>query len=175
MVTQRELQAEVTREKILEAAAEEIYRVGFQAASLCEILKRLGISKGALYHHFPSKLELGYAVLDDLLLGPTGAAWDAALNQEDPIAGLCALLEDAPQGLSGNRLICGCPINNLAQEMSSVDEGFRVRIEKIYRVWHRRVQNALAGAQQRGQLRADFDASKEAYFGFCQVVRVVSK
>jgi len=164
MVTQRELKAEITREKILDAAADEIYRVGFQAASLCDILTRLGISKGALYHHFPSKLALGYAVLDDVLLSKSGAAWDGALNQEDPIEGLCAMLEDEAHVMSGMRLTCGCPINNLAQEMSPLDEGFRQRIEKIYRVWQRRIQNALAGAQQRGQLRADFDAGEVAYF-----------
>ncbi len=164
MVTQRELKAEITRDKILEAAADEIYRVGFQAASLCDILTKLGISKGALYHHFPSKLALGYAVLDDVLLGRIGAAWDAALSQEDPIEGLCAMLEGEAEVMSGMRLHCGCPINNLAQEMSPVDEGFRQRIEKIYRVWQRRIQNALAGAQQRGQLRDDFDAGEVAYF-----------
>lgn len=164
MVTQRELKAEITREKILDAAADEIYRVGFQAASLCDILNKLGISKGALYHHFPSKLALGYAVLDDVLLGKIGNAWDAALSQEDPIEGLCALLESEAQVMSGMRLTCGCPINNLAQEMSPVDEGFRQRIEKIYRVWQRRIQNALAGAQQRGVLREDFDPGEVAYF-----------
>ena len=164
MVTQRELKAEITREKILEAAADEIYRVGFQAASLCDILNSLGISKGALYHHFPSKLALGYAVLDELLLNKLGNAWDAALDHEDPIEGLCAMLEAEAQVMSGMRLNCGCPINNLAQEMSPVDEGFRQRIEQIYRVWQRRIQNALAGAQQRGLLREDFDAGEVAYF-----------
>ena len=164
MVTQRELKAEITREKIIDAAAEEIYRVGFQAASLCDILTKLGISKGALYHHFPSKLALGYAVLDDLLLSKIGSVWDAALSQEDPVEGLCTMLESEAQVMSGLRLNCGCPINNLAQEMSPVDEGFRQRIEKIYRVWQRRVQNALAGAQQRGLLREDIDAGETAYF-----------
>lgn len=164
MVTQREIKAEITREKILEAAADEMYRVGFQAASLCDILARLGISKGALYHHFPSKLALGYAVLDDVLLGRIGNAWDTALSQEDPIEGLCDLLEAEARVMSGMRLTCGCPLNNLAQEMSPVDEGFRQRIEKIYRVWQRRIQNALAGAQQRGVLRDDFDAGEVAYF-----------
>ncbi len=164
MVTQRELKAEITREKILEAAADEMYRVGFQAASLCDILTRLGISKGALYHHFPSKLALGYAVLDDVLLNRVGSTWDTALSQEDPIEGLCDLLEAEAQVMSGMRLTCGCPLNNLAQEMSPVDEGFRQRIEKIYRVWQRRIQNALAGAQQRGVLRDDFDAGEVAYF-----------
>ncbi|MEO0971905.1 MAG: TetR/AcrR family transcriptional regulator, partial [Pseudomonadota bacterium] len=57
-------QAEQTRDRILTSAAEEIYRVGFQAASTANILKQLGISKGALYHHFASKQALGYAVLD---------------------------------------------------------------------------------------------------------------
>lgn len=164
MVTQREIQAEVTREKILQAAAEEIYRVGFQAASIGDILKKLGISKGALYHHFASKQELGYAVLDDVLCGKAGAAWDAALNHEDPIVGLCDMLECMAGQLEGQRLHCGCPINNLAQEMSPVDEGFRARLEKIYASWHRRIQNALAGAQQRGLMRADVDASEAAYF-----------
>ncbi|MBK8956865.1 MAG: TetR/AcrR family transcriptional regulator [Proteobacteria bacterium] len=164
MVTQREIKAEITREKILEAAADEMYRVGFQAASLCDILTRLGISKGALYHHFPSKLALGYAVLDDVLLNRVGSTWDTALSQEDPIEGLCDLLEAEAQVMSGMRLTCGCPLNNLAQEMSPVDEGFRQRIEKIYRVWQRRIQNALAGAQQRGVLRDDFDAGEVAYF-----------
>ncbi len=164
MVTERDRKAEITREKILEAAAEEMYRVGYQAASLCDMLKRLGISKGALYHHFGSKLELGYAVLDDVLAPRAGAEWDAALNREDPIAGLCDLLDAEARFLSGHRLECGCPINNLAQEMSPLDEGFRQRIQRIYGLWHRRIQNALAGAQQRGLLRQDFDAGEVAYF-----------
>lgn len=164
MVTQRDIKAEVTREKILEAAAEEIYRVGYQSASLCEMLKRLGISKGALYHHFASKQELGYAVLDDVLAPRAVAAWDSALCAEDPIEAICRLLDEEEQFLAGQRLACGCPINNLAQEMSPLDEGFRQRIERVYRRWHRAVQNALAGAQQRGLLRPDVDANEVAYF-----------
>ena len=66
--------------------------------------------------------------------------------------------------VTGQRLCCGCPINNLSQEMSSVDEGFRERIEKIYERWHRRIHDALAGAQRRGLMRGDVDPSDVAYF-----------
>jgi len=52
-----------TRRKILESAFHEIHRNGFQAASLNPILERTGVTKGALYHHFPNKQTLGYAVL----------------------------------------------------------------------------------------------------------------
>ena len=164
MGNQRDAQAEITRERILEAAAEEIYRVGFQAASISEILKKLGISKGALYHHFASKQELGYAVLDDLLCGAASSLWDTALHQPDPLAGLCAMLDAMASELHGERLHCGCPINNLATEMSPVDEGFRARLERIYAAWQRRIHNALAGAQQRGLMRPDVDAGEAAYF-----------
>lgn len=164
MVNQREKQAEVTREKILDAAAEEIYRVGFQAASIGEILKKLGISKGALYHHFPSKQDLGYAVLEEVFCVGSLAAWDAALDHDDPIAGLREMFLGMEDTLAGQRLQCGCPINNLAQEMSPVDEGFRARIERIYARWHRRIRDALAGAQQRGVMRDDVDPSEVAYF-----------
>jgi AcrR family transcriptional regulator len=57
-----------TRDKLLKAAFEEIYRRGFQAASLDTILAKAGVTKGALYHHFPDKGALGYAVVRGFLL-----------------------------------------------------------------------------------------------------------
>ena len=58
--------AELTRQKILDVSAEEIHQHGFTATSLSIILKRCGISKGALYHHFSNKMELGYAVFEEI-------------------------------------------------------------------------------------------------------------
>ena len=163
MVSQREIRAGITRAKIIAAAAEEIHRVGFQAASIGDILAKLGISKGALYHHFKSKRELGFAVLDDCFGAKATAALDEALDRDDPIRGIADLFSAMAHKLEGQRLTCGCPINNLAQEMSPLDEGFRERLQQIYKSWHRRIANALAGAQQRGVIRDEVDPSEVAY------------
>jgi AcrR family transcriptional regulator len=56
-----------TRGQILFAAYKEIHVNGFQSASLSNILKRTGVTKGALYHHFRDKSELGYAVVDEVI------------------------------------------------------------------------------------------------------------
>ncbi len=52
--TEQEL---ATRQVILEAAYEEIHARGFQGASLSKILSSTSLTKGALYHYFPTKLE----------------------------------------------------------------------------------------------------------------------
>jgi AcrR family transcriptional regulator len=62
-----------TRERLLQAASREIYRAGFQSASLDTILAAAGVTKGALYYHFDSKEALGYAVVDESS-PPTSAA-----------------------------------------------------------------------------------------------------
>lgn len=56
-----------TRERILVAAAEVFAEVGYDAATIAEVLKRSQVTKGALYFHFASKDELAYAVLTDQL------------------------------------------------------------------------------------------------------------
>lgn len=88
---------------------------------------------------------------------------DAVLAQAHILDNLRTMLEGGAHR-AGERLTCGCPINNLAQKMSPLNEGFRQRIEQICAGWHRRLHNALAGAQQRGEMRADIDASEVAYF-----------
>ena len=64
-----------TRAAILEAAFEEIYAHGFHASSIDAILERTELTKGALFHQFASKLELGYAVVDEVIVPMTRARW----------------------------------------------------------------------------------------------------
>ncbi len=51
-----------TRQAVLLAAAETFARAGFEAASLVDISRRAGVSKGALYFHFVSKQALADGV-----------------------------------------------------------------------------------------------------------------
>ncbi|MFJ5531637.1 ScbR family autoregulator-binding transcription factor [Streptomyces sp. NPDC093261] len=52
-----------TRQAILLAAAEVFDEVGYEAATISDVLQRSGMTKGALYFHFTSKEELAQAVL----------------------------------------------------------------------------------------------------------------
>lgn len=156
--------AEITRERILETAADEMYRSGYQAASIGQMLKQLGISKGCFYHHFQTKAELGYAVIDELYGPGQKAFWDDALAGDDPLSALIELLRCMAGDLKGEKLVCGCPINNLAQEMSPLDEGFRTRLERIYRRWHQRLTEAFLRAQRDGRMADDVDVAEVASF-----------
>jgi AcrR family transcriptional regulator len=152
-----------TRHKLLEAAFLEIYRTGFQAASLDAILAKAGVTKGALYHHFKSKLELGYAVVDELIRGHVLARWVGSLESADnAVDGLVAVLSGKmPQDFDPS---LGCPLNNLAQEMSPLNEGFRKRLEGVYDEWREGIARVLRKGQQKGQVRADVDPAETAAF-----------
>ena len=56
--------SEETRSRILESAIKLFSARGFNAASVADICKDAGISKGAFYHHFESKQALFLALLD---------------------------------------------------------------------------------------------------------------
>lgn len=53
-----------TRERILDSAQELILEQGLAATSIDEILAAAGTSKGAFFHHFPSKNDLARAVVE---------------------------------------------------------------------------------------------------------------
>ena len=146
-----------TRGKILMAAFEEIYNRGFQAASLNNILKNTNITKGALYHHFKNKMDLGYAVVDEVIHTTFKANWiDPLAETDDPITTLQEILFKSGNQMTEEDVRLGSPLNNLSQEMSSIDEGFRSRITAVYSEW----QTALEAACDRGKLAGN--VSEEA-------------
>src|ERR1700733_5377460 len=152
---------ERTRERLLQAASREIYRSGFQSASLDKILASAGVTKGALYHHFKSKEALGYVVVEELIAPDVHGTWvRPLLSVKDPIEALIGIV----QGLSVRpEDVCGgCQLNNLAQEMSPLDAGFRKRLEIIFDDWREGVASVLREGQTHGSVRRDVEPDDAA-------------
>jgi TetR/AcrR family transcriptional regulator, transcriptional repressor for nem operon len=156
---------DATRQKLLAVAFEEFYRHGFQAASMHTILEKAGVSKGGLYHHFVDKAALGYAVLEEVIRDPVLDAYLGALQHgsEDPLTTLQNVLRQRADHFLTTGINQGCPLNNLAQEMSPLDEGFRVRLAATFDAWIEGFAVALERAQERGIMRAEVDARALAH------------
>ncbi|MCG6864722.1 MAG: TetR/AcrR family transcriptional regulator [Thiogranum sp.] len=164
-VTRIERNPDLTRQRILDAAFMEIYRNGFQGMRLDDVLAVTGLTKGALYHHFPNKRALGYAVVDEVILPMIEAMWLQPLkNAADPLQGLITVVEQLPDNKPPEVIQYGCPVNNLAQEMSPLDEGFRQRLDYIFRLWHDVTEQALERARQQGRVRDDVNCDETATF-----------
>lgn len=148
---------ESTRKRILAAAFDEFYRNGFQGGSLNHIITAAGTTKGAVFHHFAGKQDLGYAVVDEIIGPLLRERWiDGLVNSNDPLVDLKrAFRRFMREDIESGNWIHGCPLNNLAQEMSPLDDGFRSRIESLYGSWRKSYTEMIAAGIKRGKVRKD--------------------
>ena len=154
---------ERTRELLLQAAFREIYRSGYRSADLDAILAAAGVTKGALYYHFDNKEALGYAVVDEVIANNLYQKWVRPLqNAENPIDVLVCIIQS--ESLKREDIQRGCPLLNLSQEMSGLDEGFRRRTARVYKEWHDAMAEALREGQKRRVVRSDINANETATF-----------
>ncbi len=152
-----------TRQRLLQAAFREVYRSGFQGAGLDTILAATGVTKGALYYHFGSKEVLGYAIVEEIVAALPRDKWLRPLREgKDPIDALIDIVQATsvrPKDVQG-----GCPLVNLAQEMSPLDEQFRKRLERIFNGWQEGIATALRRGQSQGTVRRDLVPEETASF-----------
>ncbi|MCW8964763.1 MAG: TetR/AcrR family transcriptional regulator [Gammaproteobacteria bacterium] len=154
-----------TREKLLLSAFEQIHEHGFQTVSLDAILRDTGVTKGALYHHFPNKNALGYAVVEEIISPTLSAFWiDPVLESDDPVVALQQLIRTAGETMTMEELKMGCPLNNLSQEMSAADEGFRKRLDEIYDKWRGGIRSALERGKKHNKVAGHVDETSTAAF-----------
>jgi len=155
--------AERTRERLLQAAFREVYRSGFQSAGIDTILAATNFTKGALYYHFDSKEALGYAIVEEIVANLTRDKWLLPLLQDkDPIDTLVGIVQRT--SVRKEDIEGGCPLVNLSQEMSPLDEQFRKRLEKIFSAWQGGIAAALRRGQSRGTVRRDLVPEETAGF-----------
>jgi TetR/AcrR family transcriptional repressor of nem operon len=145
-----------TRERIVAAAAELMYRQGVAVTSIDEVKTAAEVSSSQLYHYFADRQALVGAVV----VHQTERVLDVQeplLAELDSIASLRAW-RDAVIALAlrfGTE--GGCPIGSLAGELSDRDSAHRSALAAAFDRWESRIRAGLERMRDRGELRAGAD------------------
>ena len=141
----RSAKGAATRDQILDAASRLIYLRGYHCTSLDDVLRESGVGKGNFYYYFRSKEELGFAIIDRLVLGFAERTLEPAFADAhaDPVAQIHDFLDRLLENQRQRKCVGGCPMGNLASELSDVHEGFRQRLAGIFLRWRARLTEAL--------------------------------
>ncbi len=173
--------AKTTRQALVDAAFDEIYRNGFQATSLDDIIATVGVTKGALYYYFPSKIELGYAVIEEKVRPRVDEFWLPRIKSEgngsETTNHLDILINNISANFNSIRTDikeCGCPLNNLAQEMSPLNDEFRKRLNDIFEYWRVNLAKFISAGQKRGDIRNSVKPSETAGFIVAAIEGIIS-
>lgn len=157
--------AQETRGKLVRAAYEQMHEHGFQGMRVDQVLKQTNLQKGAFYHHFKSKTELGYAVVEEEIRELLKTVWLSPIAEmNNPVTDIPELLKSLGQRAPQLMKEHGCPLNNLAQEMSKLDDGFRQRIEASFNLWINTLAEKMDEAKQKGYIRNDLDTHAVSRF-----------
>ena len=144
------MSTQVTRDRLLKTAFQLFHEQGYHATGVATILREAEINPGSMYHYFSSK--------DDLLLGvlrfalgylATRVMDPAEARTPDPIGRVFGLLEQYREGMDLQGCRLGCPIGNLALEVSDGDPGARALIHQNFENWIDHVQRWLDAAGDR--------------------------
>ena len=162
----REVASGDPRELLLDAAFAEMYLHGFRATGLDLILSASGVSKGALYHHFGNKHGLGYAVVEERVAPLVRERYIRPFRESsDPPEALRKMGKRMEEELRKDGVLQrGCPLNNLIQEMSGVDDGFRRRLARILGEWRDAIAAGLRSGQAAGTVDRAADPAEAGTF-----------
>jgi TetR/AcrR family transcriptional repressor of nem operon len=152
-----------TRERLLQTAFQLFHEQGYHATGVATILREAGVNPGSMYHFFSSKddlllkvLEFALDYLEPMVMGPAEAA------AVDPIERVFALLDQYRNRVGAHECRMGCPIGNLALEVSDGNVEARTLIHRNFENWAERVAGWLEAAGDA--LPADLDRARLARF-----------
>ena len=88
--------------------------------------------------------------------------WQPALGHDDPVEGLCEFFMSMCDAMVCSEAVCGCPLNNLCEEMANVNEGFRLRILSMQEKLNTLIVESLE--RVKSDLRENITLTQVAYF-----------
>ncbi len=141
---------ETTRDKLVDAARQLFLARGYEATAVADILKRAGVNSGSLYYFFKTKEALLLAVLDRYveLLHP-GVIEPAFAQTKDPVERIFVVMAGYRRMLLATGCRQGCPMGNLALEMSEKSEAVREKIALNFENWRKAIRQCLTDAGDR--------------------------
>lgn len=118
------------RDRLLEAGVRLVREQGFAATSVDQLCQAAGVTKGAFFHHFPSKEALGVA-LAEYWSASTGAFFGAApfRHLDDPVERVLGYIDLRIALIAGPAEAFSCVAGTMVQESFRSSEAIRAACE----------------------------------------------
>ncbi|PZF71781.1 TetR/AcrR family transcriptional regulator [Taibaiella soli] len=154
-----------TRLAILNKAFELIYKNGYQATSIDEIIATTHVTKGAFFYHFKNKEDMGLALINEVMQPGMIPYMTHALQQSaDFKTGVYEMMKNLLLKAPFFNVDYGCPAVNLIDEMSPVNELFKTALMNLVREWQSAIEAAFIKAQRAGQFQKKHDPKQVALY-----------
>lgn len=168
-MSRRSDQRAATRAGILQVAAEEFEAHGYVGASLSDIAERLGLTKGALYFHYPSKGDIARAIVSDYFNSWEPLVTAAEARGNGPLEAIRWLTGQVAVAYRDDIHIRAAV--RLVRDRASID----VELPTPFVDWIKTSRHFLEKAAALGEIRSDIDLDRvtliavASWFGVQQV------
>jgi AcrR family transcriptional regulator len=153
---------EQTRQRIIARAAPVFNVHGFAGTSMGQLTEAIGLEKGGIYNHFPSKEALALQAFD-YAVGLTAARFAEALaGKHSAVDRLLAIVGVLEHYVDDPTLPGGCPILNTAIEADDANESLRDRARSAMDNWRTTIHRIVNKGIERQEIRPGVDADEVA-------------
>ena len=165
----QELKSKETQDLIINKSFELFYEKGYNATSIPDIMKETSLSKGAFYHHFKNKHEIGVKVIEVIIRKRIKEGFIAPLNnmQSNIPKLLLEVFTNRIKNYSDREKALGCPANNLVGEIGYTEQDFRVILKSLFEEWREQLIKVIDIGKKRGEIKKDVNSSSVAISLIC--------
>lgn len=154
-----------TRMFLLEKSFELIYRKGYQATSIDDIIATTQVTKGAFYYHFKNKEEMALALINDYMRPNMHEVMLRPLEQNaKPLEAIYNMMCDLLHDTAFFDVRYGCPAFNLMEEMAPLNETFQNALSVLMNDWRTAIADCILFEQQQNTMRPDVNPQQIALF-----------
>lgn len=148
------------RRKVLDAAFDLFQKQGYNGTSMQHLMQATEVTGGALHHHFATKRSLALAVFEERVAPAVRETWIDPVRAATSFGqGIQTVFDEIIASIDARGSTSGCPLNNLAMELSLADPDFRKAASGIFREWQdalaERVRETRAGSKMSKAARND--------------------
>ncbi|MCA9416201.1 MAG: TetR/AcrR family transcriptional regulator [Candidatus Omnitrophica bacterium] len=168
------------KDRLIEVGSRLIHTRGYNAVGVQEICEEAGVNKGSFYHFFPSKKELVLAIIERHEGFMTQQvqeifSLDLSIHQKfeaffQSIFGMACEIKETCGVLPG------CPIGNLALELTTFDHEIQARIAQCFGNLEKFFADRIREAQEHGECEGvDPSGAAKAMVAYFQGMTLLAK
>ena len=166
----QKLKSAETQKLIIETSFHMFYSNGYNNTSIPDIMKKTNLTKGAFYHHFKNKLEIGKKVIEDILSIRIYNGFIKPLKENKTKSTsdlLVYVFTERIKNFTEKEKALGCPANNMINEIGCSIHDFREPLRKLMDGWKEALIDVIEIGKKNKEIKESIDSNAAATYLIC--------